>query len=207
MSNYRRYNYPNRSPRGDRPVNMSLVPYISCVGVPWYLVGVSVKNIVSDREYAKMVKECKTKEGNNCQLCGRWVARSREDFLYVQEIYDKDLDGGVFSYRGMVGVCRECFYIFNPYILELNLKSFTVNDKFASRVRRKRATMLETAGLSPVKLNRNKIFVLEYRGYKYINDFNTSILDRALRAGVRVLPMKKDFMAMHPDLYYHKPFS
>ena len=205
MVEYRRYNYPRRKPRGDKPLNHSLVPYVACVGTPLTLIGVSIKHILSDKEYGDLAKSCKIKAKNNCELCGRWVSRTRDDFIHVQELYDKDLDGGVFRYKGLVGLCKECFYIFNPYILDLELKNFVINSKYVDRIRRNRLIMLSTFGFDPIELPKNKVFILEYRGYRYINDSIPSILGRALESGVRVLPMRKNYMAIHPDLYYHKP--
>ena len=191
MAEFRRYNYSKKRPGSDNPINPDLVPYLSCVDTPFTLIGVSVRNILSSTEYSAMVRECKKRARNNCELCGRYVARTKEDFIHSQELYDKDLSKGIFKYRGLVGLCKDCFYMFNPYIMNLDLENLVIKPKYVYRLRK----------------TRKKVFVLEYRGYQYINDSIPSILDRALGAGVRVLPMRKDFMAIHPDLYYHKPLS
>ena len=65
--------------------------------------------------------------------------------------------------------------------------------------------MLGAFGFEPIELPKNKVFILEFRGYRYINDSIPSILGRALESGVRILPMRENYMAILPDLYYHKP--
>lgn len=207
MAEFRRYNYSKKRPGSDNPINPDLVPYLSCVDTPFTLIGVSVRNILSSTEYSVMVRDCKKRARNNCELCGRYVARTKEDFIHSQELYDKDLSKGIFKYKGLVGLCKDCFYMFNPYIMNLDLENLVIKPKYVSRLRQTRESMLSSFGFRGVDLPRKKVFVLEYRGYQYINDSIPSILDRALGAGVRVLPMRKDFMAIHPDLYYHKPLS
>ncbi len=203
----RRYNYPKKPIKRDIEPSFENVKYLSCVSVPRVLYGVSLKNIISKKEYSSLKKDTRKRAKSNCEICGKYVSMSFSSgsFIYTQECYSISTSDKTFSYDCMLGVCKDCYYFLNPWIVNKELKEGNINSKYVTSITLSRYNLLNRFGFSSFSIDVNSVYVLVYKGNKYINDSNPSILSRALSAGVRVLPMKKDFYVMHSDLYYHKP--
>ena len=203
---YRRSNYSKNNRSVDKQPNIENVKYFAITEQPFSLVGVSVKNIVSDTEYIKMRRACNKRAGANCEICGKLFPRGK-DFkkkIYVSETYNYDLDSKVVTFNDMLGLCWGCFVGLNPYIMDKKIEEQQMNSKQASSIISKRNNLMQLGGYSYTKLNRNAIFALEYKGYKYINDFFPQILDKAISRGVRILRSPMIPQRMQSELYYHK---
>lgn len=209
----RRYNYPNKNryrPK-DEKAHFENAKYLVCTDKPFSLLGVSIKNIVSSYDYSKMKRECKKKANSHCQLCGRYIARSLhkdaplDTRIYCHESFTIMPKEQLFRFDGLLAVCWECYLNLNPYLINKLLDEMKINQKEASRIRRWGVSLLNSFGLVPVPLEKITVFALEYRGFKYINDFYPQILDRAISRGVRVLRYQGVEKRLPSDCYYYKP--
>lgn len=203
---YRRSNYSKNIRSVDKKPNIENIKYFSITEQPLSLVGVSVKNIVSEEEYTKMRRACNRRAGSNCEICGK-LFKWGTDFkkkIYVSETYNYNLDSKVVTFNDMLGLCWDCFVGLNPYIIDRKIEEQQMNSKQASSIISKRNNLMQLGGYAYTKLNRNAIFAFEYKGYKYINDFFPQILDKAISRGVRILRSPMIPQRMQSELYYHK---
>lgn len=204
----RRYNYPNRKPLPhDKEPNIKNIQYLSIVDKPFTLVGVTIKNIVSVYEYEQMKLSCKLRANGNCEICGKLVPKGEDlrDNIVCYEAFKYDFNTKVVKFMGLLGVCWHCYLMLNPYLQSKEVDSHYLNARKLSAIVKKRRQLLEFVGFKSIELNRGDVFVLEYRGYKYINDFYPQILERALSRGVRVLRCPFVEQCMASDYYWHKP--
>lgn len=189
--------------RGNKSLNRNLIPYLSCNYLPLTLIGVSLRTILPSNDYSKLVRKTKNRVRNNCEFCGRYVERSLDDYIHIQELLKFDFNSLVVRYNGLVGLCRDCYYMFNFYSLKKDLENLVINRKYFSRIVSSRLRLLRSHGFEPTILPKRKVWVYEYGGFRYINDFIPEILERAISSGVRVLPMRKGYYPIGIEYYYH----
>ena len=75
---YRRSNYSKNTRSVDKQPNIENIKYFAITEQPLSLVGVSVKNIVSEQEYIKMRRACNRRAGANCEICGKLFPRGTD---------------------------------------------------------------------------------------------------------------------------------
>ena len=204
MSN-KRYNYQSRKPLPhDKEPNIANLKYMTITDKPYTLIGVGIRDLVSTSEYSRMSRECKKRAKGNCEMCGKLVPRG-DDFrrhIVCYEAFDYNIEAKTATFHGLLVVCWGCYLRLNPYLISKEIEEHKLNGRDAKSILRKRKTLLHSAGLVSYPLDSKTVFVLEFRGFKYMNDFYPQILDRALSKGVRILRCPFVAPRLPLDYYY-----
>ena len=195
----------NYRPTSKQP-NIDNIRYLSYQTKPLSLYGVTIKNIESKEVYTKMRRQCNRRANNNCEICGNLFGRDSDykKQIRIVEAYTYNSETKLAKFQQLLGVCYDCFLALNPYIMDKSVEEHTITPKHATSIVYKRNTLMNLGGYSYEVINPITIYALEYKGYKYINDYFPSVLDRALSRGVRILPCPFIIPRLHIDSYYHK---
>ena len=203
---YKKSIYSKNYQPTDKQPNIENIRYFSYQTKPLSLYGVAIKNIEDSKVYSKMRRDCNKRAKHNCEICGNLFGRDKEykKQIRIVEAYSYNKETKLAKFDKLLGVCYDCFLALNPYIMDKSVEEHTINSKHATSIVYKRTTLMNLGGYSYEVINPVTIYALEYKGYKYINDYLPSILDRAMSRGVRILPCPFIIPRLQIDYYYHK---
>lgn len=177
--------YTRKNYTGDRPPNYGLAHILATPPKPYCLSSVSARSILGEVEFKRVSRRVRERVSHHCEVCGRYVKFQDNDWFHYFDFCRIDYQAKVFHFEGIYALCDECYYYVNRSPLFYKLKELEVNRKYVDNVISKGDTMLSSVGLSSPypAFDRKGVYVYDFQGTWYINDFYPKIALRGIKRG------------------------
>lgn len=174
---------------GEKPIrsdNLHLLTYPTVVHNT--VRGLSLKKI--DKDYLGYCNKAKSRANNRCEICNRYVFHTEltGDWFRYFSHFKIDFNLRKYVLDDVYAICYECHLYLNPSLAKLDLEQLKINEKQLRIIESKRNNWLNSNGYNRVILyDLNKVYFIEHKGNKFINDIAPQVVDYALSKGVKVV--------------------
>ncbi len=84
------------------------IPVLAEPVLPLSLHGVNPRTLMGRAAWSRVKKQTQARAANHCEVCGRFVAHQRGDWIETHEVYDIDHANLVFRLARFIGLCSTC---------------------------------------------------------------------------------------------------
>lgn len=154
------------------------------------------------------MKEVQKRADHHCEICGRFVPHtsSTGDWIHTHEAYNVDKTNKVYTFSKFIGICKECHYFIHLGFLGVQLDNGSVTQEYYDYVIKRGLKILSILNIEKLENDDiDAIYVMEYEGNRYINDYYPKEAGVKYLEGVKIIPYSGSARRLPESLYYKKP--
>ena len=183
------------------------IPLLAKPILHYTIFGVAPREIMGEAAFKKVKAEVQARADHHCEICGRYVAHTMrtQDWIHTHEVYHVNHNEHLYTFQEFVGICQECHLFIHQGYLHTLLTEDSITEKYYDDVIQHGTELLKLIkGYKVPNLNLEDIYMMEYEGEYYINDFYPEVAKALYETGVHILHYHEVEKTL-PEEMYHKP--
>ena len=181
------------------------IPLLAKLVLHYTIFGVAPREIMGEAAFKKIKAEVQARADHHCEICGRYVAHTMrtQDWIHTHEVYYVDHNKHLYTFERFVGICQECHLFIHQGYLHMLLTEDSITEKYYDDVIQHGTELLKLIkGYKVPNLNLEDVYIMEYEGEYYINDFYPEVAKALHETGVHILHYPEVEKTLPEEIYY-----
>ena len=126
-----------------------------------------------------------------------------QDWIHTHEVYYVDHNKHLYTFERFVGICKEChLFIHQGYLHELLTDGSITEGEYNEVIQHGTELLKLIKGYKVPNLNLEDVYIMEYEGERYINDFYPEVAKALHETGVHILHYPEVEKTLPEEIYY-----